>query len=137
MLRIDSPESLVNSHFFGPLFECFVLADLYKQYCNLGQRPALYLWRDAGGAHEIDGLLEHGTVRYPLEIKAGTTVVSDFFRGLEYWNGIAHGNPHDAYLIYAGEEKQIRKQCTVLGWKEARMLVETLAASRAATTDHP
>lgn len=128
LLRIDSPEALYSSHFFGPLFESFILADIYKQYCNRGERPCVYYWRDASGAHEIDGLLDHGTVRYPLEIKAGQTVATDFFRGLDYWNDIAQADPRNAYLIYAGEERQIRKQGNVIGWKESSTLVDTLTS---------
>jgi hypothetical protein len=128
LLRIDSPEALYNSHFFGPLFESFIMADLYKQYCNRGERPSVYYWRDAGGAHEIDGLLDHGTIRYPLEIKAGTTIASDFFKGLDYWNEIAQADPRNSYLIYAGEDRQIRKQGNVIGWKDASTLVDNLSA---------
>lgn len=128
LLRIDSPEDLYNSHFYGPLFENFIIADLYKQYCNKGERPSVYFWRDASGAHEIDGLLDHGSRRYPLEIKAGTVVATDFFRGLDYWNEIATADPRDSYLIYAGEEKQIRKHGNVIGWKDASSLVASITA---------
>lgn len=126
LLRIDSPTALSNSHFQGALFESLIVSDLYKQYCNAGQRPNLYFWRDAGGAHEIDCIIDNGNVCYPLEIKAGKTIASDSFRGLEYWNDIAKANPQNAYLVYANTEKQLRKQGTVIGWQEAGSLIETL-----------
>ncbi len=126
LLRIDAPEVLSNSHFQGALFESFIIADLYKQYCNIGKRPSLYFWRDAGGAHEVDCVLDQGTNLYPIEIKAGKTITKDAFRGLDYWNRIANADPHNAYLIYANTEKQIRKQGNVIGWRDAGTLIETI-----------
>jgi predicted AAA+ superfamily ATPase len=41
LLRIDSPEALSSSHFYGALFESLIISDFYKQYCNAGLRPSL------------------------------------------------------------------------------------------------
>lgn len=130
LLRIDSPEVLSNSHFYGPLFENFIIADLHKQYSNTGKQSAVYFWRDNSGAHEIDGILDHGNTLYPLEIKAGTTIASDAFRGLEYWNKISESNTRNAYIIYAGKEKQVRKQANVIGWKDTSSLIKTITAKK-------
>lgn len=89
LLRIDSAEAMHSSHFYGPLFECWIIADFYKQFCNLGRRPSMYFWRDAGGAHEVDCIIEYDTRLYPREIKGGTSIATDSFKGLEYWNGLA------------------------------------------------
>jgi uncharacterized protein len=126
LLRINSADALNNSPFQGALFESFIIADLYKQYCNQGIIPSLYFWRDKGGAHEIDCILDQGTKYYPIEIKAGKAIASDAFRGLEYWHEIAKTNPRDSYLIYAGQEKQIRKQGSVINWQEASCLIRNL-----------
>jgi len=84
LLRIDSTETLQNSHFQGPLFEACIISDFYKQYCNAGLRPSLYFWRDSSGAHEVDCILDHGVKLYPVEIKAGKTITQESFRGLNY-----------------------------------------------------
>ena len=123
LLRIDSPEALSNSHFHGAFFESLIISDFYKQYCNLGYRPSLYFWRDVGGAHEVDCILDQGVKIYPVEIKSGKRIASDFFRGLNYWNKLSGGNPKDSYLIYANEEKQIRKHGNVIGWKDSNNLI--------------
>lgn len=130
LLRIDSEQTLSNSHFYGPLFESLIIADFYKQYCNAGLRPSLYFWRDAGGAHEIDCILDQGTKTYPVEIKAGTQVASDAFRGLDYFNEMAETSPRDSYLIYADNEKQIRKQANVIGWQNASSLIHDISAKK-------
>jgi uncharacterized protein len=130
LLRIDSPEALSNSHFQGALFESLIISDFYKQYCNVGRRPSLYFWRDRGGAHEVDCILDQGTKCYPVEIKAGKSVASDFFRGLDYWNEIANANPVDSYLIYANNEKQLRKHGNVIGWKDSSSLIDNIISGK-------
>jgi predicted AAA+ superfamily ATPase len=126
LLRIDSAQDLSNSHFGGAIFECMIISDLYKQYCNNGNRPSLYFWRDSGGAHEIDCILDHGSKIYPIEIKAGTRIASDSFKGLDYWNDIAGADPRDSCLVYANDEKQVRKQGHVIGWKDASELIANI-----------
>ncbi len=126
LLRIDSAQSLSNSHFHGPLFENLIISDFYKQYCNLGNRPSLYFWRDVGEAHEVDCILDQGVKNYPVEIKSGKKVASDSFKGLDYWNKLSGSKPSDSYLIYGGDEKQIRKHGNVVGWKDSSNLIEKL-----------
>lgn len=130
LLRIDSAKDLSNSHFGGPLFECMILSDIYKQYCNSGNRPSMYFWRDAGGAHEVDCILDQGSKLYPIEIKSGQRLASDSFRGLDYWNDIANADPKDSYLVYANDEKQVRKQGNVIGWRDARYLLEDIFSKK-------
>jgi len=126
LLRINSAKDLSNSHFNGAIFESMIISDFYKQYCNSGNRPSLYFWRDAGGAHEVDCILDQGSKLYPVEIKAGKNIASDSFRGLDYWNKFANVNPCDLYLIYANNEKQIRKKGNVNGWKDASTLIKNI-----------
>ena len=126
LLRIDTVEALHSSHFYGHLFECWLLSDFYKQFCNLGLQPSMYFWRDAGGAHEVDCIIDYATKLYPIEIKAGTSVASDSFKGLEYWKELAQADAKNSFLIYGNEEKQIRKQGNVLGWKDSNKLISTL-----------
>ncbi len=128
LLRIDSADTLKLSHFYGALFENWIIADLYKQYCNLGMRPSLYFWRDTGGAHEVDCILDQGNICYPIEIKSGKTITNNFFTGLDFWNSLAKGDPQNAYLVYANDQKQIRKQGNVIGWKDASSIVEKISS---------
>jgi predicted AAA+ superfamily ATPase len=96
----------------------------------LGRRPSVYFWRDAGGAHEVDCILDQGAKSYPVEIKAGKMISSDSLRGIEYWNNIANAKPRDSYLIYANKENQIRKQGNVIGWQDAATLVEKVSGKK-------
>ena len=70
--------------------------------------------------------MDQGSKLYPVEVKAGKTIASDSFRGLDYWNNLANADPRDSYLIYANTEKQTRKKGNVLGWKDASKLITTI-----------
>jgi len=126
LLNMRSAENLALSPFRGPLFENFIIADLYKQFFNLGFRPALYFWRDKNGKIEVDGLIDLGNKLIPLEIKSGETINSDFFTGIKNWSEMANVNPEDAYIIYAGSSHQSRSAGTVISWLNASTLIEKL-----------
>jgi uncharacterized protein len=126
LLRIESTNSLSNSHFRGSLFENLIISDLYKQHLNLGKRPSLYFWRDTSGANEVDAILDYGNKLIPIEIKAGQKIASDMFRGLNFWNKLSGNKPQDSYLIYNGQEKQTRKQGNIISLKDSATLVEKI-----------
>ena len=126
LLRITSPEVLAVSPFRGALFENFIITDLYKQYCNEGVRPPLYFWRDQGGAHEIDCIVDEGIAQIPIEIKSAQTIAMDFFKGLSYWNTQANNGSNKGYIVYGGSEWQERTQGNVIGWQEAGVLVKKI-----------
>lgn len=126
LLRINAPHVLSLSPFRGALFESFVISDLYKQYANNGQRPSLYFWRDVGGAHEVDCIIDEGISLYPVEIKSGQTLGSSFFKGLTYWNEIAQANPEKGLIVYGGTESQTRSKGNVIGWQHVGKLLEAI-----------
>ena len=130
LLRINSAQSLDLSVFKGPLFESLIISDLYKQYCNRGMRPSVYFWRDRGGAHEVDCILDEGSNKYPIEIKSSHTITSQFFSGVDYWNEIANNPSDHGYIVYAGTQKQKRTRGNVVGWKDAGTLLETILNNR-------
>lgn len=128
LLRITSSGTLSLSPFRGALFESLIIADLYKQYCNLGKRPSLYFWRDLSGSHEVDCIIDEGASLFPVEIKSGMTITPEFFRGLNYWNEIAQAESKKSYIIYGGDEKQARFQGNVVGWRAAANLINEISS---------
>jgi len=129
-LGIHSANELALSSFRGHLFENLILADIHKQFFNLGFEPSLYFWRDQNGRIEIDGLITLGNRLIPLEIKSGETIMNDFFTGIKSWSAIADINPEDAYIIYGGQLRQSRSTGTVLPWHSIGTLVHKLEKSR-------
>ena len=110
-------EAQYQLHFAkGALFENFVINEMIKNHLNRGERPNLYYWRDHSG-HEVDVIIDKGANIYPIEIKAGKTINTHFFKGLTFFNDLSHTAPENGYLVYGGEETQKRTKGNVLGWK--------------------
>ena len=124
LLRLESAAQLATHHLRGAIFENWVISEIVKEHVNAGRRPDLYFWRDNTG-NELDLLYERGGRRQVVEIKAGTTLGTDQFKGLRYYRKLATDLPveQDYYLVYGGEERQDRAHGTVLGWRDAGALI--------------
>lgn len=135
LLRITDPQDLVIDKYFGALFECFIIADLMKQYFNEGMRPPVYFWRDTNGRLEVDCIIDEGKRLFPIEIKSSGEVASDFFNGLIKWNEVAYGSEHNInaahnFLIYAGTKQQTRSAGIAIPWKSCANLIEHIKKIR-------
>lgn len=118
LLGIDSDDALRSHHLIGGIFENFVIGELLKAYSNRGQNPRAYFWRDRRG-HEVDLLFDEADTRTTVEIKAGRTIASDFFAGLDYYGALDGQCPPDRrFLVYGGRERQHRSAGRVLGWRD-------------------
>lgn len=126
LLNIRSPEELGLSQFKGHMFECALIADLFKQFYNVGVRPPLYFWRDLNGRVEIDCLIDLGGKLTPVEIKSGQTPSESYFDSLTKWNEIADASPKEGYVIYGGDQKQKRTKGNLVGWQQAGSFIATL-----------
>lgn len=125
LLGIQSKNQITAHSMRGALFETWVVAELIKGRFNRGLASNLYFWRDSTG-NEVDVLAEQGEQLIPVEIKSGRTVTADFFSALNKWCEVAgeiSGAPH---LVYAGDDSQQRGQVSVVPWRSAAALAETL-----------
>jgi len=109
--------------FTGGLFESMIMSDLIKQYHILGVTPQLYFWHDQS-VNEVDCIIEHGQKVIPIEIKAGKTVVPNFFKSLTYWNEVSGNSPSTGYIVYGGPESQMRPNGRVVSWQSIDMLLQ-------------
>ncbi|MDZ7765248.1 MAG: DUF4143 domain-containing protein [Melioribacteraceae bacterium] len=107
LLGIESADQLVLHPFRGSFFENLIIVELLKQRFNRGLKSNLSFWRDNVG-HEVDLLMQNGDTLTPVEIKAGQTVTSDYFKGLEFWEKINPGS--NRFIVYAGYNKQKRSK---------------------------
>lgn len=128
LLRIPSAKQLPMSPSWGGLFENFIIADLAKQYYTIGSRPPIYFWRDNNGRIEIDCLIDDAGKLFPIEIKASLGISAHFFKGLEQWVELVQKTKPSKdsgtrFLIYAGNETQVRTFSTVIPWTESGKLV--------------
>jgi len=126
LLGIKQSDELELSPFRGHLFECFIIADLYKQFFNKGTTAPLYFWRDKNSLIEVDCLIETGNKLTPIEIKSGQTVIASFFTSLEKWNTISNTQAENGYIIYGGADVQKRSKGNVVGWQKAGTIINII-----------
>lgn len=106
----------------GNLFENLVVSELVKERFNKNLSGSLYFWRDNTG-NEIDIIIDDGSKLYPVEIKAGKTITSDYFKNFQFWSKISGVN--EGSVIYAGNELQKRSSgITVMPWRNAASLLQ-------------
>jgi len=117
LLGIRNSEQLATHVQRGALFETWVISELLKARYDAGETSNLYFWRDRSG-HEVDLLIDHGTHLSPLEIKSGQTINKDYFKGLGFWQKLAGETAGKAWLVYGGDNRQLRSDVTVLPWHE-------------------
>ena len=116
LLRLTNPDDVYNHYLRGGLFESMILSDFLKKRYHRGLPPNVYFWRDKLG-QEVDCLLEDGPRLIPVEIKASATIQPRMFDTLGKWCSLTGAAPESATLIYAGEEKQVRREGNILSWK--------------------
>lgn len=106
----------LNRHFAkGALFENFIINEIIKNHLNRQILPKHYFW-NAAGVHEIDLILDAGGKLFPIEIKSGRTLNTNFFDGFKYFQPLSGALPEDSYLVYGGDEIQTRSVANVIGW---------------------
>jgi predicted AAA+ superfamily ATPase len=102
----------------GALFETFVVAELTKLFAHNGERPRLFFWRDSHGT-EVDVLMDLGRERVAVEVKSGSTVAGDAFRGLEAYARLRDAGADDplaTVLVYGGDEWYERRGHDLRPW---------------------
>lgn len=125
LLKIKSAEDVFTHYLRGGLVEALLISDLLKQQHNAEQQPSLYFWRDKIG-HEIDCIVDEGQQPTAIEIKAGQTIASDFFKELQYWKTTTKMLNAQSYVVYGGSDNQSWPHAQVVGWKSAGNLIKQI-----------
>jgi len=116
LLGIHDHSQLDYHHLYGNLFENFVVSEILKSRFNKALPSDLFFWRDNIG-HEIDIIVENGDELIPVEVKSGSTITDDFFKGIKYFekvSGFSSGT-----VIYGGSERQARSNnIKIIPWNK-------------------
>ena len=104
LIGVQSPQQLATHPLRGGLFENMVMMDALKFRWHRGLRDNLYFYRDSEGS-EIDLVLEFGHGVFPIEIKAGATINSDYFKGIKHFAKLVDNAPNGGGLVYGGNER--------------------------------
>jgi len=120
LLGITKATQLTLHPLKGGLFENYVIGELVKDRYNKNIPFDLYFWRDSTG-NEMDIVIDRGTFLYPIEIKAGKTVTSDYFKNLQFWSKIT--GTSEGTVVYAGDMVQKRSNgVNVVPWNSLKEL---------------
>lgn len=125
LLGIEAASQLATHPLRGALFENWVIAELLKGRYNRGKSANLFFWRDNLGL-EVDALTESGGQYFPVEIKAGKTLVDDWFKSLKKWADLAGSKAGGATLVYGGDEPWQHTGVEVLPWRRISQLAATV-----------
>jgi len=126
LLNITDKKQLQGHYLKGGLFESFIISEFYKYSFNIVEKLNYYYWRNKTG-NEVDLIIEKGNKLTPVEIKAGKTIVSEHFKGLDYFNKLSGNNSKNSYVIYSGDKKQVREKGNVIGWLDLLQELPKLA----------
>jgi predicted AAA+ superfamily ATPase len=125
LLGIREPEQLRLHPLRGAIFESWVFSEIYKACVHRARQPSLFHYREARGP-EIDLLVEQGDELLAVEIKSGATITKDFFKNLLRLSDRVRGGSRiraiQNYVVYGGENSQIRTDAQVLSWREIQRL---------------
>ena len=122
LIGIENASQVLTHPLRGSLFENTVVAEVLKHRFNRGLQSNLSFFRDARGL-ECDLFYETGGGIGAVEIKAGSTVNSDYFRSL---NRVAELIPEVSAkaVVYGGTESQSRSDCEVVPLGGLREVLE-------------
>jgi len=102
-----------------------VVIEFLKYRMNLGKQSNLTFYRDGSG-NEVDLVLEFGAHLFPVEIKAGATVVPDYFRGLKRFSRVFPQLPFGGAVVYGGDDVQLRTDAKVYPAVKVHDLLESI-----------
>lgn len=125
LLGITDTSHIQSSPMRGELFENFVITEFLKNRYNQVKDNNLYFFRDHVG-NEVDLILDDGAELISVEIKAGKTIASDYFKGLDYYQHLSGSKNKKRIIIYAGEQSMRYKDIDVYSYFDLGRLFNEL-----------
>jgi predicted AAA+ superfamily ATPase len=120
LLGLRNEEQVHRDPLWGALFENLVIIEALKDRLNAGESAELYFYRDSEG-NEIDLMMPMGRQFHAIEIKAGATVSTDYFKGLKRYTAHYPGMLQSGCVIYGGDQHQARTDWPVHSWQQLRI----------------
>lgn len=117
LLGITNQTHLENHPLRGELFENFVVSEFLKNRYNHVLSNNLYFYRDNIG-NEVDLLLDYGTTLVSIEIKSGSTISGDYFKGLQRYHELCGEKNSKKMVIYSGDESLKHKDIAIYSFHD-------------------
>jgi predicted AAA+ superfamily ATPase len=134
LIGIQSPDQMQSHPLRGALFENWVISEFQKMHRHRARRVELSFYRDRD-RHEIDLLADRGGELTAIEIKAGSTPTSAYFKAFPHFaqliasRGESHWTLKRQAVVYGGRESQRRSAGELLGWSEIASLLSPASAA--------
>lgn len=118
LLGISEAAQIGQHYNRGSLFENMVIVELMKNRYNRNQRPDFYFWKDSHH-NEVDLVSLEGLDVQLFEMKYSFTPKEEFFKGIQSFrkSAPAHRKAGGNFVVYAGDEKQIRGAANIESWR--------------------
>ena len=129
LLGIASSEEIKTHSFRGAIMENWVAMEIIKSQTNMHKPSNIYFWRDNKGV-EVDFIIEQGEKLFPIEVKSGKTINSDYFKNISYWLKLAKNKAKNGSIIYAGTESQKRTEFEIYGWEFIDKLIDAIGNNK-------
>lgn len=128
LLGIREPEQLRQHPMRGAVFESWVISEVLKAHYNRGISPSVFFFQDRRG-REVDLIVERGSQIAAAEIKSASTLAGGFFEPLvALRTALAEidGPEVEGALVYAGEQRAVRRGVRVVPWSQVDTWARTL-----------
>ncbi len=114
LLGIENARQMTTHPLRGQLFENAAVVEALKYRYNAGKSNNLHFYRDRSG-NEVDLIYSLAQHSVPVEVKAGQTVATDFFRGLDQFEKAAGQSLYGRVLVYGADMEQSRARTRIVG----------------------
>jgi uncharacterized protein len=115
LLGLRTPAQVLRDPLWGSLFENFVMMEALKDRLNAGESAEIYFYRDSEG-NEVDLLMPTDGKLHAIEIKAGATINTDYFKGLKTFAAHHPQSVAGGSVVYGGTQSQQRSDWPVHSW---------------------
>ena len=114
LLKINSVEELLLSHYKGAIVETFAVSELLKYRFNQGKKSELYFYRDKHG-FEIDAIADWQQA-FAIEIKSNNAPENKLSANVRKY---AQLNPNtQTAVFYLGEKTMNINNTAYLAWQD-------------------
>ncbi|MFA5045159.1 MAG: ATP-binding protein [Paludibacter sp.] len=117
LLKINNPNQIRTHAIKGSLFENMMVAEFVKRMYHKNIVQDIWFWRDAAG-HEVDLIVQDDLTLSLIEFKSTQTIMSDLFKGLQYFENLSKNDSLIKTLVYTGTDSQKRAGVKVISWMD-------------------
>lgn len=113
LLGIEKKGQLESHPLRGHLFENMAVIEMLKYRYNIGRKSNLSFYRDSNG-NEVDILYSRAQHVVPIEIKAGETIIKDYFKGFNVIDKTLKDLPYGKAIVYGGDRYDMQGDTNII-----------------------